>query len=457
MRGDQYIRLSGANSTTTAKKEVGYNSREFKQRAVIVAADFAEPGSWTLEDRLEELAELAISAGAEVVYSAWQRRSRPDPAYLIGPGKVAELVDICRDLQAELVIFDHDLTPAQLRNLEQRLDCAVIDRTQLILDIFAQRARTREGKLQVELAQLQYLLPRLAGRGQQLSRLGAGIGTRGPGETKLETDRRRIRKRIRDLSAALEKVQRDRRLQRKQRKKSALPLIALVGYTNAGKSTLLKALTGADPVIADQLFATLDPKTKRLHLPYNQLAVVADTVGFIHGLPHQLIAAFKATLEHVVEADLLLHVVDISHPLAGEMVAAVNQVLQELGVAGKPRITALNKWDRLNSGPDRGGWSVKPGDLPNPVFISALHGHGLDELRQTIAAVLSTGHRLLSVVIPYNQLHILETVYKHGVVLEASYSADGVSVQAKVHPQIAAYILGLLEQAGETASHSLPR
>lgn len=335
-----------------------------------------------MEDRLTELRELALTAGARVVAQCVQRRQTIHPATYIGRGKAVELAAMCLDEDADLVIFHDDLSPAQIRNLEKILGRRVIDRSQIILDIFAQRARTREGKLQVELAQLMYHLPRLVGRGLVLSRLGAGIGTRGPGETKLETDRRRIRTRIGELRRELAAVARQRTTMRKQRQARGIPVVALVGYTNAGKSTLFKRLTATDVLIEDRLFATLDPLTRRVPLPGGGPTILlTDTVGFIHDLPHHLVAAFRATLEEVVQADALIHVLDISHPRAAEMASAVNKVLQQLGAADKPTVTALNKIDRLEGSLPSGLAAT----LPEPVPVSALRGTGIPVLLQKVA------------------------------------------------------------------------
>ena len=399
------------------------------QRAFLVIVDFQRPGDWPLEYRCLELQELVRTAGAEAVGVVTQRRSRPDPAYFIGRGKLEEVAAQVAEAGADLVIFDHDLSPAQARNLEKALNTGVLDRTQLILDIFAQRARTREGKLQVELAQLRYLLPRLTGRGTELSRLGGGIGTRGPGETKLETDRRQVRRRIGELVQELEEVRRHRRVQRGRRGRSRVPVVALVGYTNAGKSTMLRALTGAETLVEDRLFATLDPLTRRLDLPGGTRALLTDTVGFIHNLPHQLVAAFSATLEEVVEADLLLHVVDASHPLAPEMVETVSKVLRDLGAGDKPVIIALNKADRIDG----------PPPLPDAaaeavVVTSALTGEGLDALRQALEAALTRQRRRVRFSIPYDRLEVLDLIHRSGRVESARYAASGIEVVAELDP-----------------------
>ncbi|MGB9803089.1 MAG: GTPase HflX [Desulfofundulus sp.] len=350
------------------------------EKVLLVSLQLPHEKENEVEESLDELARLADTAGARVVGRVVQRSRRPDPATFLGRGKVRdEIAPACRELGVDLVICDQELSPAQVRNLEEALGVRVIDRTQLILDIFARRARTREGKLQVELAQLEYLYPRLTGRGAELSRLGGGIGTRGPGETKLETDRRRIKRRIAELRRKLEEVRRHRTLLRSRRQKAPVTLASLVGYTNAGKSTLLNALTGADVPVEDKLFATLDPTTRRLVLPNKEVVLLTDTVGFIRRLPHHLVAAFRATLEEVTEADLLLHVVDVSSPDYPARIEAVDQVLASLGAREKPTILVLNKIDRLTA---EEPWLV-PADRP-AVAVSALTGRGLDKLCQAL-------------------------------------------------------------------------
>ncbi|HVO10755.1 MAG TPA: GTPase HflX [Vicinamibacteria bacterium] len=325
---------------------------------------------------LEELAQLAESAGARVVESVLQERPRRDAATLIGRGKVEELKRLCDETAADLVVFDDELSPAQQRNLEERLERKTLDRTQLILDIFARRARTREGRLQVELAQLEYLLPRLAGKGVLLSRLGGGIGTRGPGETKLETDRRRIRQRIQVIRREIERVRRERHTRREARSRREVPVVALVGYTNAGKSTLFNGLTRAEAVVSDQLFMTLDPLVRAVRLGGGREFLLVDTVGFIQKLPHALVAAFRATLEEVTEADLLLHVVDASTPGVEEREAAVGAVLREIGAAERPQLLVLNKVD------------LAPGGRAAALRVSALTGEGMAGLVAAIASRL---------------------------------------------------------------------
>jgi GTP-binding protein HflX len=327
------------------------------------------------EHSLDELAGLSAAAGATVVLRLLQERPQPDPASFIGSGKVAALAAACDETRADVVIFDNELSPAQLRNLERSLDRKVVDRTQLILDIFARRARTREGKLQVELAQLKYLMPRLVGAGSALSRLGGGIGTRGPGETKLETDRRRIRHRISMLSKDIDAVRRRRAQLRERRQRAAVPTVALVGYTNAGKTTLFNLLTGDEAVASDALFVTLDPLVRKVRLPDRRELLVSDTVGFIDRLPHSLVAAFRATLEEVAAADLLLHVIDASSPDRERHAAAVRTVLAEVDAAHVPVIDVFNKCDQLDEG-NRSRLASEPGAL----CVSALTGEGREEL-----------------------------------------------------------------------------
>jgi GTP-binding protein HflX len=330
---------------------------------------------------LAEFEELARSAGAEVAATLVQRRARPDPATLVGGGKLEEIEGVIASTGADLVLFDHDLSPSQLRNLEAKLPCRVIDRTQLILDIFARHARTREGQLQVELAQLEYQLPRLAGRGRTMSQLGGGIGTRGPGETQLETDRRKINLRIDHVKEQLESVRRIRRQQRQRREAVPVPVVALVGYTNAGKSTLFNALTEAGVLESSRMFATLDPKLRQLQLPSRRKILLSDTVGFIRNLPHTLVTSFRATLEEVERAELLLHVRDASSPMVDEQKAQVQKVLAELDVSKKPVIEVLNKIDLVS---DDG----IPMGAPGSVAVSGLEKTGLDHLLAAIDAAL---------------------------------------------------------------------
>lgn len=358
----------------------------FPQREVALLIGLRRPRQprWEAEDSLDELVQLAVSAGAEPAFRVFQERALLNPRMLIGPGKAQEVRGICEE-GVDLVIFDDDLTGSQQRNLESALGRRVIDRTGLILDIFAQRARSKEGKLQVELAQLKYLLPRLTGHGAELSRLGGGIGTRGPGETQLEVDRRRIRRRIVKIEGELEKVQRHRALLRRRRHKQGLPTAALVGYTNAGKSSLLNALTHAELPVADKFFATLDPTLRKVILPDGRAVLLSDTVGFIRKLPHQLVASFKATLEEVRTADLLLHVIDISHHHWQGQEQGVIAVLEELGVAAKSLINVYNKVDKLPH-PEAVTFLTR---RPRSVVTSAKTGAGLAEIKTAIGETLN--------------------------------------------------------------------
>ncbi len=392
------------------------------------------------EESLEELKELAATAGATVVESLVQHRDKPVAATLIGPGKVEEVRTRAAASGAHVVIFDSDLTPTQQRNLERQIDTKVIDRTQLILDIFASRARTKEGRLQVELAQLTYMLPRLSGHGVELSRLGGGIGTRGPGETKLETDRRRIARRIKKIEGDLEKVRAGRSLHRSQRRSIPLPTLALVGYTNAGKSTLFNRLTRAGVVADARMFATLDPTVRSIRLPSHRRALLSDTVGFIRNLPTTLVKAFRATLEEVKEATLILHVVDVSSPHASAHVAQVLKVLGEIDAAEMPQILVLNKVDLLP--PDEADMEILQrrllGDAGGKLeiraaLVSAQTGAGLDHLLATIDQVVPFD-RLETVVFqfPLHAAAEIAKLHEHGSILEAEYGEENCKIKAEV-------------------------
>ncbi len=380
------------------------------------------------EDSLEELRELALGAGAEVVDALLQQRDAPDSATLVGRGKLEELKGLVAGLHASLVVFDQDLTPTQLRNLEAALDCRVIDRTQLILDIFARHARTREGHLQVELAQLNYLLPRLSGRGVDMSRLGGGIGTRGPGEQKLEVDRRRIRRRISNLEESLERVRNQRRQQRSRRTTVPLPTVALVGYTNAGKSTLFNRLTNAQVLTSSRMFATLDPTMRSVPLPSHRTALLSDTVGFIRHLPTSLVKAFRATLEEVQEAALILHVTDASSPAFREHDAHVEKVLAELDAANKPRLRVFNKVDLLK--PEERATLLEPGE--RAVTVSAKSGEGIDQLICMLDENLP-GDPVHTAIfrIPHKDGQAISLLFAHARILDRVYTEGQVEVKAE--------------------------
>ena len=405
------------------------------ERAIIVGMEYGGGASiigWSAEDSLEELKQLADTAGAEVVARFLQKRPKPDPAFFIGRGKVQELALYVQQENVDLCIFDDELSPAQQRNIEQAMGVRVLDRTALILDIFAQRAHTNEGKLQVELAQLQYTLPRIMGKGLSLSRLGGGIGTRGPGETKLEVDRRRIRDRIAYIKGCISKVKNVRTLQRSGRAKASVPTVSLVGYTNAGKSTLLNTLTNSDIYAQDQLFATLDPTTRQLELPNKQQAILTDTVGFIQRLPHQLVAAFQSTLEEVVEADVLLHVIDVSHELYKEQANAVYHVLEELGAKDKTIITVYNKIDKL---PEGSALAERLAREENSICISAKARLNLDGLLALIAENLKLKSVEECFLVPYSDSAAVSRLHEAGTVLEQEYLAEGTLLKVRMEAE----------------------
>lgn len=399
--------------------------------AMLISLDYGKSDTlWTQEDSLEELRQLAETAGAVVKAKFFQKRPKPDPGYFIGRGKVQELALFAQQEDIDVCIFDEELSPAQQRNLEQALGIKVLDRTALILDIFAQRARTNEGKLQVELAQMQYTLPRIMGQGLSLSRLGGGIGTRGPGETKLETDRRTIRDRIAYIKDSIDKMQNVRKLHRAKRSKNQIPSISLVGYTNAGKSTLLNVLTRSEVYARDQLFATLDPTTRQLRLPDKRQAILTDTVGFIQRLPHQLVAAFKSTLEETLDADLLLHIVDVSHPLYKEQSEAVYKVLAEIGAQDKPVLCVYNKIDKL--GPESSGLLEQLQHRQETICISAKQQIGLEELLTAITSHLKLKSIELKLLIPYSDSAAAARMHVIGTVLSEEYSDQGTVMLVRV-------------------------
>ena len=401
------------------------------ERTMLVSLEYGKQDRmWTSEDSLEELRQLAETAGAEVKAKFLQKRPKPDPGFFIGRGKVRDLALYAQQEDIDLCVFDEELSPAQQRNLEQALGIKVLDRTALILDIFAQRAQTNEGKLQVELAQLQYTLPRIMGQGLSLSRLGGGIGTRGPGETKLETDRRMIRDRITYIKSCIDKVQNVRKLHRSYRNKNPVPSVSLIGYTNAGKSTLLNVLTNSDVYEKDQLFATLDPTTRQLNLPDKRQAILTDTVGFIQRLPHQLIAAFKSTLEETLDADLLVHVIDVSHPLYKEQSEAVYRVLQEVGAQDKPVLSVFNKIDKL---PQDSGLLEQLRAIPESVCISAKKRIGLETLLAVISERLKLKSVEIALLIPYSDSGAAAKLFEEGTVLSQDYAEDGIRIQVRLH------------------------
>ncbi len=405
-------------------KQTGTASLQvMSERAILIGMEWGRNDSlWTVDDSLEELKQLADTAGATVIKKFIQKRPKPDPAFFIGRGKVQELALYAQQENIDLCIFDDELSPAQQRNIESVMGIRILDRTALILDIFAQRARTNEGKLQVELAQLQYTLPRIMGKGLMLSRLGGGIGTRGPGETKLEVDRRRIRDRIAFIKDQIEKVKAVRSLHRSKRKKNNVFEVSLVGYTNAGKSTLLNTLTNSDIYAKDQLFATLDPTTRQLTLPNKQEIIITDTVGFIQRLPHQLIAAFRSTLEVVTEADLLVHVIDVSHELYKEQAAAVHEVLKEIGAETKPVITVYNKIDKL---PPDSKLTDRLALEEDTVCISAAKKLNLETLQQMIETHLKSKAVEVTLCIPYAETAKAAQLHETANVLEQEYTENG--------------------------------
>ena len=405
------------------------------EKVFLIAVDTGAEDGWSAEDSLAELASLALTAGAEVVGAEWQNRRHIDPNWYVGKGKAEELRAAKRETGYDVLIADDELSPAQQRALEELLNVKVIDRSRLILDIFALHAQTHEGRLQVELAQLEYQLPRLTRLWTHLSRTGGGIGTRGPGESQLETDRRIIRTRISKMKERVEQVRQQRETAARGRDRRLWPTVGIVGYTNAGKSTLLNSLVGSEVAKAeDKLFATLDPTSRQVKLGDGQTAIVTDTVGFIHKLPHQLVDAFRATLEEVNRADILVEVVDASDPHVEEHRATVQTVLEELGAADKPRLVAFNKSDLVKA-------DARDGDAPAPaiagsVFVSALTGYGLDTLRVEIAAALASLWVEVDLHVPYMAGELLARVRERGTV-EIEYGERDVRIQGRVAPSLA--------------------
>jgi GTPase len=403
------------------------------ERAFLIGAQFKARSSWEIQDSLSELSQLASTAGAEIAGQGYQKLETLHPGTFIGKGKAEEFAEQCRVENVDTIIFDDELTPGQARNLEQIFECKILDRTSLILDIFAQRAQTHEGKLQVELAQLKYLLPRLTRFWTHLTRQKGGIGMRGgDGESQLEVDRRKISERITRLLDELNQVRKQREIQRSGRKRNHWPLASIVGYTNAGKSTLLNSLTGAEVVAEDKLFATLDPTTRRLRLPTNQNVLISDTVGFIRKLPHRLVEAFKATLEEVVEADLLIHVTDLSHPQVDEQILAVNTVLEEINAHEKPCMMVFNKIDQVES----------PGIIEHylethqpAVAISAKTQKGFDAFLAELGTQLRPIRQLLELKIPQEKTQVMSRLYEVGQVEERRFEDDDAFFKVRIPPQ----------------------
>lgn len=408
-----------------------------EDRALVISVDSREDRESDAD--AQELILLCESAGVVVADEMRVRRSHPDPRYYVGSGIAEDAFLRVQESDATVVVFGADLSPSQQRNLEDKTGVRVVDRTQLILDIFAQRARSNEGKLQVELAQLQYLLPRLSGKGIAMSRVGGaaggGVATRGPGETKLETDRRRVRKRIDVLKDELEDVVKQRTVQNRARRKLLVASAALVGYTSAGKSTLLNRLSDSDVETDSRLFATLDPTTRRIEIPGKGSVIVSDTVGFIRNLPHGLVAAFRATLEEVTEADFLIHVVDASNPNHDRQMEAVNDVLSELGAGEKPVITVFNKADMAS---DQYALRSQVAATPVSCYISALSGDGMQYLDELILKMVSSLRQRVEVVLPYSRGDLLAMAHERGAILREEHLPEGTLIEAEVAPDLAA-------------------
>ena len=419
------------------------------ERAYLVGLE-TQGAKLEADDSLSELATLVAAAGGKVVGRTMQRRRAPDPNTFVGKGKVATLAVEAKRLAVDLIVCDEELTPRQQRGLEEILAVRVVDRSAVILDIFAKHAQTKEGRLQVEVAQLEYMRPRLRGMWQHLERLGGGVGTRGPGETQLESDRRVVERRLADLKARLALVEQQRERSRRSRSKEGLFLAALVGYTNAGKSTLLNALTGADVLVADQPFATLDPTTRRTALPNGTVVLLSDTVGFVNKLPPTLVAAFHATLEELGDADLLVHVVDVSHPNLHERMRVVDDTLKELGLGEGPRLMALNKADALRGAEGEALREALEAEFPHAVFVSGLTGGGVEGLRSRLAIEAARGWRTVAVRLPHSAGALLHRIREHGSLRRAEYGETGIYVEAEVPPAFAAEIERVGERSGTT-------
>ena len=403
------------------------------ERVFLIGAQFKARNSWEIKDSLSELSQLAETAGAEIVGQGFQKLDTLHPGTFIGKGKAHEFAEQCQVENVDTIIFDDELTPGQARNLEKIFECKILDRTSLILDIFAGRAQTREGKLQVELAQLKYLLPRLTRFWTHLTRQKGGIGMRGgDGESQLEVDRRKISERIARLLEELDQVRKQREIQRSGRKRNLWPLASIVGYTNAGKSTLLNSLTGAEVVAEDKLFATLDPTTRRLRLPTNQNVLISDTVGFIRKLPHRLVEAFKATLEEVVEADLLIHVTDLSHPQVDEQIKAVNTVLEEIKAHEKPCMMVFNKIDQVESSGIIEHYLETHGPA---VAISAKSQQGFDSFLAELGTQLRPIRQFLELKIPQEKTQVMARLYEVGQVEDRRFEGNDAFFKVRIPPQ----------------------
>ncbi|MEV4532354.1 GTPase HflX [Asanoa sp. NPDC049518] len=438
-------RVAGLSTELTDITEVEY--RQLRLERVVLVGVWTEGSVTDADNSLIELAALAETAGSQVLEGLIQRRGRPDPATFVGRGKVDELRAVVTSTGADTVICDGELSPSQLRNLEQRVKVKVVDRTALILDIFAQHAKSKEGKAQVELAQLEYLLPRLRGWGETLSRqtggsgrgggAGGGVGVRGPGETKLETDRRRINHRIAKLRREIKSLRTVRQTKRARRNRNGVPAVAIAGYTNAGKSSLLNRLTGAGVLVEDALFATLDPTTRKARDADGRIYTLSDTVGFVRHLPHQIVEAFRSTLEEVADADLLVHVVDGAHPDPEEQVRAVREVLAEVGADSVPELLVVNK---IDSADEETLLRLKR-SWPDAMFVSARSGRGIDELRTTLESRLPRPAVELRVVVPYDRGELVARLHRRAKVLSTAHIAEGTALHVRVDPALAAELV----------------